>query len=292
MNTAYSYCILRYRHDVVNEEFVNFGVVVWSGEKQFLDSLLSPSPARAAQMFPSMDKRYYRNTIGSIKRALSKLAEKYRETPLSIDFPTPLGEDLPLILRSVIAEDDSAWSWSDIKHGVTRDMRAVGQALYDRYVMRYSQAGGMKSRSDEDIWRCFNSAFEAANVQKIFSAHTVIADRHVYEFERAWKNGVWNLFTPISFDLRDAGTFKSKAERFLGQGMMLTRSTEALKVYFLIGEPSQPDMRVQFDQALDILDQTPVDHEMYFEDQAENLAIQLKSLLDAHERAPKTTPPF
>jgi hypothetical protein len=59
-------------------------------------------------------------------------------------------------------------------------------------------------------------------------------------FKHAWKNGQWQVYEPVSFDLADADGIKSKAREWLGHlaAVVAGGDVEPFKPHFIVAGPS------------------------------------------------------
>jgi hypothetical protein len=95
----------------------------------------------------------------------------------------------------------------------------------------------------------------------------------------------------VSFDLASADSIREKAHRWLGQIASVAPESEPFKLYFLVGEPAQPDLRHAYESALSILGKAPVDREVFVEANAHTLSDRLAAEVAAHERQLLATGP-
>ena len=62
-------------------------------------------------------------------------------------------------------------------------------------------------------------------------------------------------------------------------------SSEDFRMYFLVGEPSNPDLNGAFDSAISILKKAPMASEIFRISQAEALSEQVETEMRAHGSA-------
>lgn len=125
--------------------------------------------------------------------------------------------------------------------------------------------------------------FEEKRVLQRLGPKTITIQNDEVEFRHALKNGIWHCMEPISFDLVQATSIKQKAHLWLGKMTSIQDTDERFKMYYLIGEPKHAENRRAFEQALSVLDKTPVDHEIILEDQSESFANRVAAMLEAHD---------
>ena len=274
----YRFFALRYVHDAVTQEFANVGIVVYSEPARVLKTKLTTQFRRLSAMFGGIDGESFRSAIRYVQSRLDEAAEEIRTSM----FP---GGDARAILARVLPEDASALQFHPIGGGLTEDLDETLQSLYSRYVARYTDRGQSQSRSDEDVWRAFRDAFESRKLTSALEPKTITAPDYEYEFARAWRNGVWNVYEPVSFDLADSSTIMDKANGWLGKATTLRRSPEEHQIFLLVGGPHREGLETAFSRAQNILRLSP-DLTIVPEDQAEQFAARLAREMAEHRVLP------
>jgi hypothetical protein len=106
--------------------------------------------------------------------------------------------------------------------GLSHDLEKTVTELFDRYVDRYATTAD-SIRRDEDVWRSsFKEPLERRDVTAYLMPKRIIAPNYDYEFRRAWKNKLWHLYEPVSFDMVDGGSMVEKANRWVGRATSLS----------------------------------------------------------------------
>jgi len=105
-----------------------------------------------------------------------------------------------------------------------------------------------------------------------------------FEFQHAWKNGIWHCLEPLSFDLAGADSIREKAHRWLGQMASLQGGADRFKVYLLVGAPQHEELRLAFSNAMSILRKIPGEKEIISEQDAPALAAQIADEVASHPR--------
>ena len=83
----------------------------------------------------------------------------------------------------------------------------------------------------------YRQAFVREAVKKHLRKHKIEAPLASHEFENAWKNGKWNVYQTLSFDLIKPEDIRQKAYRWHAEAGFLAKSPEAHQLHFLLGEP-------------------------------------------------------
>ena len=281
MKTAYSYTILRYVHDTATSEFVNVGVVLYAPGMPFAGALCRPTALRVSKIFPGLNveafKRLMKQVGNRIEEAGSQLEARSKE--LNLDAKP---ESVMTLAHSILPADDSSLQWSPPGGGLTSDPAKTLEQLYARMVTRYDDKAVQTRRDDDDVWRSYKKALESRQVLKYLETKKIVAQDDVVEFDKAWKNGVWNCLEPMSFDLASAETINDKAYRLLGRMSTIKDAPERFKLFVLLGEPRQEELRPAFKRAMKMLDKLPVDHELVPEADAESFIDRLATQMVEH----------
>ncbi len=279
---SYSYTVLRYVHDTTTGEFLNVGVVLSAPEARYASAMCRQTYGRLSKTFPGVSGDHFRSLMKYIQARIEELGDRFNgELPLS-DAKTALD-----FAQSILPKDDSSLQWSPLGSGLTNDPSRTLEQLFDRLVSRYDEKSPREGRNDQDVWRSFKRSLEERQVLHHFQPKKIAVQDDEIEFEYAWKNGVWHCLEPLSFDLAEADSLKDKAHRWLGQ-MTSVQATEAhFKLYFLIGQPSQDELRPAFDNAMSILRKIPGDKQIFFEQDAAKLAEVIASEVVTHEAVAK-----
>ena len=251
MKKRYSYCLLRYRHDPVSEEFVNLGVLVCSPEHAFVGF-------RTAQRFGRLKAFFGKGEIDSdLKGTLNrcsleflKIAKEWNRFPLLSRECSSATE----IAKRVVPVDDSALVWSGMSGGFSADLNSTLDSLYTDFIGRFEGGGPTKSRDNKQVWKeSVGRIFDAENVTSRLCAKEIEAPLDSYCFDYGWKNGQWHLFEPVSLDLVEADSIQDKALRWSARSNFLRQSPEPHALYLILGQPRDEAMRKAYQRARDIL---------------------------------------
>lgn len=280
VKTPYSYAVLRYVHDIATGEFLNVGVALYAPEHRFVNALCRTNFTRLKAVFPSLDGDSFRASMRHMMACFERLGEEAREQ-LALRSSSGTVMDYAL---TVLAKDDSSLQWSDPGTGLTTDPEAMLAQLFERFVTSHDNKGPVHRKDDDDVWRHFSGVLQQRQVLKHFARKTIGVKDDEVEFKHAWKNGEWHCLAPVSFDLANADSIKEKAHRWLGHVMSVADTNEPFRLYFLVGEPTQSDLRPAYESALNILRKAPVKKEVFAESQAFDLSERLAAEVAAHEK--------
>jgi hypothetical protein len=276
--TPYTFSVLRYVHDPVSQEFANIGVAVFSKQERYLNAICTPNYGRISTIFEKIDGYRFRQTTRYIQDRVQSLGQELRST-----LPFELTPSIEKLLTLVLPPDDSAFQFSPVGGGVSDDLDETLRELFARFVDRYSSSES-SHRDDDEVWKVYREPLERRNVVAFLHPKKIIAPNFDYEFEHSWRNEVWHVYEPISFDLLEANSIVDKANRWLGRGTTLAESNEQFKIHLLLGEPQDSHLRNAFIKAQNILHKMPRNPEFVKESEAESFADQVASEIKAHEK--------
>jgi hypothetical protein len=246
----YSYSLLRYCQDREAGEFANIGVLFWCPQDRFLGFRGSHRFARLTHFFGDLDRDGYRLLVAHVERRFDQMAEDV-VNGLPLD---PLPASARELATKVVPEDDGALLWSLARGGITDDPATELKFVYDRFIGKHHEAKEATRRDDGEVFRqAFRSIFTSTKLAERMHEHEVVAPLASHVFKHAWKNGVWNVYETLSFDMADPDSIERKAHTWYGRSMHLTQAKEAPKLHYLLGKPSITDNARQYGRAKDIL---------------------------------------
>jgi hypothetical protein len=280
VRTPYTFSVLRYVHDPVTQEFINIGVAVYSREAGFLCAECTTHYARITRMFTKIDGNRFRQLTRYIQERIGAIGES-----LPTELPFETGGAIEHLLARVLPPDDSSVQFSRPGAGLSQDLAKTTAELFERYVERYALTGESSRRDDEDIWRSFREPLERRHITAHLAPKRIVASNYEYEFQRAWKNGVWHLYEPVSFDMLDGGSIVEKANRWVGRATSLNDSAESFEIHMLLGEPQDTRLQDTFMKAERILRKMPGKCELVRESEAEAFAEEFEREIHQHEKA-------
>ena len=275
----YTYTVLRYVHDTSTGEFANVGLVLSAPSAKFADAILRPTYGRLSKMFPGMDGEHFRQVIRHLQSRFEEIASQVREEMDLGQKPTNAQE----LAFSVIAPDDSSFQWSAMGSGLTADLPVTLESIYQKMVERYDDRQKTESRSDELVWKSFKKRLEERKVLSRLHPKTISVQDDEVTFSHAWKNHQWHCMETLSFDLMQPQSIREKAHSWLGKMTSIKDAMEKFRVCYLVGEPQLEGSRRAFEQALNVLHKTPVEHEIIREHEAESFAAEVAKEIAAHD---------
>jgi len=275
-NLAYQFSVLRYVHDTATQEFVNIGVALFAPEIGFFQAQCTDSYSRVSGMFLKIDGGHFRQIVRRIQTQIEVLAKCHADS-----LPFEKAPSLESLLTEILPVDDSAFQFSKTGVGLSPDPRRTLMELYHRQVEEYL-SNDLTRRSDDDVWRVFREPLDRVHVTPRLKPKRIIAPDFEYEFQRSWKNNVWHVYEPVSFDLIEESSLLDKANRWYGRARCLFESRDRFKVYFLIGEPRTEGLKAAFSKAQNILHKIEGEKDFILESERESFASHLAGEIDSH----------
>jgi hypothetical protein len=276
---AYSYTILRYVHDVMTEEFINVGIVLYLPSCGSIKVKTRKTIGRIKEMFPNLDRPTFVETMRSLERSILRVERELKKSPL---FSPSI--DAGSVARKALPTDDSSLQWSPIGTGLTDNVDATFARLYERMIAQYDEHFERR-KSDDDVWRPVREKLEERDLASRLTEKSISGHVDEIVFKHAWKNGVWHVYESVSLDLADAEGIKEKARRWLGHLSAVADSSEPFKPHFLIGAPANPDLRHAYSKAIAILRRASVNPEIFEEGQIDALVSRIEDEIRAHDRS-------
>jgi Protein of unknown function (DUF3037) len=229
----YQYQILRYVHDQFTGEFVNLGVVLYSPEDLFLEASVSPRYSRINALFPNANGKFITKLIKQFE-----VAVKHVSSELNTLFQP--SENLLAITKSILPQDDSALMLSEVKYAIDIDLECALADLFNELVNKYFDSQNKQSLNDDEVWKeKYKTYFDKYGVSERLTTHEVITKNDAFSFDKSWKNGAWHCYQPISFDLQNMDTIKSKVYKWSGILREIDRADEQINITFLASMSKQ-----------------------------------------------------
>jgi hypothetical protein len=274
--------VVRYVHDVSVDEFLNVGLVLFAPNARFVEATWLETWTRITHAFPGAKPALLRRVTRAIDDTLARWVAEQNELAL-----TPV-TNLSSLLGRALAGDDASIAFSSPISGVTSDPRRSLHEFFELYVGKQLRSDLKRpTRDDREVWSQFAAQLETSVLSRLESR--VVTGAHLQvEFEQAWKNGVWNLLKPLSFDLNDCDAIEDKATTWVGRVTALRPQLEDNQVVFLVGMPgptASPEVKTAARDGAALLRETLArSAQVVDEDDQRELARKIASDLN-HEQA-------
>lgn len=277
---TYQFQILRYLPDRVSGEFVNLGVVVYEENTYKIASTFTDRIARVSSFFPGVNVRSIHRVVRFLQSEFNKKSVK-----LIKEIAYEKYSSLDEITRTILQKDDSALVFSEVKRGRDISLEAALSELFERLVSHYFDEEEQEVRSDRELWQqVYKRYFDEVRLTEKFKPHRVKTKLDILKFDHAIKNGVWNCFETINFNLTRPENVKSKVYKWDGRIRELRTSSETLNLYLFVEYPQKhPELKNFIDEKLNNIKFDDSKVEIVPQEQVLQLALDLKEEVNSHD---------
>lgn len=274
------YQLLRYLPDRVSGEFVNLGIVAYDAKNRNIKSKFISRIGNISSFFPNINSKYLIKSIKTIQNDLSQLSNRFIS-----EFTFEKIESIEQITSMVLPKDDSALIFSEVKKTLDIQVESTINDLFNRFVsIHFSEDEDDEVRRDKEVWnKVYKKHFDEYGISSHLKHHNIKTENDELEFDKAWKNGVWNCFETVSFNLTRPDAIKNKVYKWVGKLDSLHTSTEATHIYLLSVLPSEhPELKTFIEKMIKdkATDKTKID--IVSEDQVQVVAERIKAEIETH----------
>jgi hypothetical protein len=270
----YQYQILRYYPDVVAEEFINLGIVFFIPEERKLISKILENSSRLKSLYPGIDSKFVNKLLRNINTWLNTKGKESLDQLNHSDFSS-----IDTITHSILSPNDSSLRFSDVRSGITLTMNQTVEDMFIRYVTKFEKKHESHSQDDHKAWTEYKKVFEKYSIDKRLQKPEIKVKTTFseIEFNHGWKNGRWNFYKPISFDLATEEHIRKKAWEQIGFTQELLTSDMDFKLTFLALSPKIGDSENLNNMLISRLNHNIANKSIsiVFENNAEEFASQL-----------------
>jgi hypothetical protein len=269
-------------HDRVTAEFVNVGIVVYQPDINFLQGKFVNKFSRISQFFNDINGQYLISTLKHFEKELRIISGRLDE--IFTRYPS-----LTDITDSILPKDDSALISSELMFAIDINPQSAIEDLFSRLVDKYSHESDKETHDDKYVWRkVYKQYFDKFELTNKLIPHTVRTNHDHIEFDKAWKNGIWNCYQTLSFDLKRTDSIKGKVYKWSGILSELEKSNHELNLFLLTVQPKRNHSLNKFIR--DTLMQRnggSVKVNLIKETQAEKFVLDLKNRFPAISTVPQ-----
>jgi hypothetical protein len=256
-DSFYTYCILKYKHSPFLDESLNIGVLIYFSNSQKFSFKYSKNLSRIKGIYNNIPEK----TIKEYLRQIDQRLNKYHSAD-EIIFPLNDTNLKDFLSKSILPNDASILQFSSFKTDLQEFEDAfIEEIILEQYfiediktIVNQPQEPKIISHLyDELNINGFNEVRNKQNFQRDFTLNTESGN---FNFDFAWKNGVWNLVKPVGFDLRTPEGIIEKAHKNLGQFTDLENKIDKklYKCNLIVGRPTDKKLFKTYDTALKILE--------------------------------------
>ena len=166
------YQVLRYLPDRVSGEFVNLGMVAFDSQSKILQSKFINKIGNISGFFPNTNSRYLIKSVKTIQHHLELFSQRLT-TEISFDKI----ESLDQITSQVLAKDDSALIFSEIKKTLDIDIQSAINDLFPRFVNINLTEDDDEVRRDKEVWnKVYKKHFDEYGISGHLKHHNIKTD--------------------------------------------------------------------------------------------------------------------
>jgi len=278
--TTIQYQILRYLPDRVSGEFVNLGIIAFDASTRTLKGRFINKIGKISGFFPHVNSRYLIKSVKTIQECSEEYATRMR-----LEFSFKEVKNLDEITKTILPKDDSALIFSEIKKTLDIHVDATVDDLFSRFVSAHlMEEEDEEVRKDKEVWnKVYKKHFDDYGISEHLAAHKVKTNNDELEFDKAWKNGTWNCFETVSFNLTRPDAIKNKVYKWVGKLDELNSSSEAIHIYLLSVFPhDHPELNKFINKKIKEKATDNLRIDLVSEDHIEPIAKKIKKQIDSH----------
>lgn len=276
-----TYVIIQYAPDLATGECLNVGLVLLDQTRDFCGLEIDQHGSRLRDAFAHFDFRDYKLASAALRHQIERAYDRRRsQLPYLATGSSELG--IAGILAECIQDESLSFKvLPERRIAPYADPSTILRHLYDRYVLAGQRARrNVSRRKDQDVWRdVYAKPLRQYNIVHRLTERSVELPRlPPLKFDHAFKNGVWRVFQPISFDLAEGESIRDKAYRWVGNSSVLKSSSDIGHIYFMTGRPQTPNLIDAYHGALQALKLSDIENTVLTEEEAESFALDIAPL--------------
>lgn len=266
----YTYCILKYKHSPFLDESINIGVLIYFGSSQRFSFKYSKNLSRVKSIYNNIPEKTIKEYIRQIQNRL----QKYQSIDENI-FPLNDANLKEFIHQNILPIDAGVLQFSNFKTDFLEfEESFIEDVILEQFFIedfKNSNNAPQEPKIISHLLKELNSAGfnEVANKNRYQRDFNINTNTGSFNFDFAWKNGVWNLVKPVGFDLKTAEGIIQKARNNLGEFTDLESEVDKkeYKCNIIVGKPSDRKLYKSYDNALNILHKLPATTKIIEEDE-------------------------
>lgn len=255
----YTYCLLKYKHSPFLDESVNIGVLIYFGNSQTFSFKFSKNLSRIKSIYNNVPEKTIKEYLRQIHNRLLKFQSSDKDI-----FPL---NDLNLrdfLNLNVLPIDATVLQFTSFRTDVQEiDESIIEEIIFEQYFIEDIKNTNNQSQEPKLISHLYSELkksgfYEVVNKNRVQKDFNVKTDTGNFNFDFAWKNGVWNLVKPVGFDLKTGDGIIQKARNNLGEFTDLESEVKSqYKCAIIVGKPTDRKLYSNYTKALNILHKLP-----------------------------------
>lgn len=235
----YQYQVLRYMPDQFTGEFANLGIVLFAPESNYLSCKLTGRYARLSEFFGEVNGAFLMAALRRIESEIKRYDKELNQKE-NRNAGKKVLDSLEQLTAAILPKDDSALQFSQANYGIDINPEITLHDLFERIIEKYNHDEQQVKHTDQYVWRkVYKNYFDKYGISGKLKKHVVSTSKDAIEFDKSWKNGVWNCYQPLALDLKTEDSIKSKVYKWSGIIRELETAKEQVHVYFLTTSPRE-----------------------------------------------------
>lgn len=255
----YTYCNLKYKHSPFLDESITIGVLVYFGASQRFIFKYSKNLSRIKNIYNNVPEK----TIKECLKQIDNLLVRYYSVDENI-FPFNDTNLKEFLTSTILPTGASVLQFSNFRtETLEHEEKLIEKILLSQYFIEDIKTTINPSKDPivldhliSDLNKAGFSQYSKSNrIQRNWEIPT---KNGKFNFDFAWKNGVWNLVKPVSFDLTTPDRIISKARNNLGEFTDLYSELDSteFKGNIVVGRPKSKFLYPSYDKAIKILEKS------------------------------------
>lgn len=275
------YQILRYVHDRTTGEFVNVGIVVFEPQSRFLEARVLNKFSRISNFFEEFNGHFLINTLKHFQKEIKTVNLDLLFFSSSESIRLKEDPKLSDITKSILLRDNNSLQLSEVKCCLDIRPEKALQDLFVRLIEKYNSDASKEAHTDSYAWnKIYKTHFDKLGITARLKDHTVKTHNDQIKFDKAWKNGVWNCYQSLSFDLKREDAIKTKVYKW--SGIIKERVIQRkMNLFFLTTSPRDSDHLASFIKDTLSQSDTVVKVTIVTENEAEQFARRVKTAIES-----------
>lgn len=286
----YSYSTLRYRHDPTSGEAVNVGVLLYSPEEGFAELELDDNYGHLTGLFREFSKEDFEMSLHALQAELREARAQFREPSLLEAKPQTAVE----LAAKLLPDQGGTLRFGELGRGRGRDLEDETQTLFQMLIAdQRPEHHSRPRRNNEEVWSVYRQILEVYGIPRVLEEAKVQTPRlPPFNFKHTFQNGARHVLQPLTLEYSKASAIIDKAAQWKAYGDELAESAGFGKLYLLLGTPDRmmPNFTEEHEEAVEsavnLLDNTRVEHEIVREDGSAIFAKNLFDEMKAHNVLP------
>lgn len=168
---------------------MNLGIVAFDAANGFLKSRFTIKIGKISAFFKNTNSRYVIEMVQSIQDDFDLHSNKPNSELRFTD-----EQQINGVVNNILPKDDSALYFTEIKKGLDENLDCFVDDMFLRFVkVHLIDEDDKEARNDKQVWnKIYKKHFDDNGISSHLATHIVKTKNDELEFDKAWKNGVWN----------------------------------------------------------------------------------------------------